>query len=376
MHWMKSARVRPGPLSLLAAAALLLALAGIAGCTDRSPVKIGFLGSLSGKYAYLGESGRNGFLLAVEEANAAGGIDGRRVDAVIRDDAQDDAKAVAAAHDLVGQQVQAIVGPMTSSMAKAILPTLASASVPLISPTATSTELEGKDDALFRVLSSDPEYALQLAGHAYTTLGVRRLAIAYEDANRAYSESLARAFRKAFEALGGSLVATEPIGTKDVGTTVDHLLAAQPDAILFIANPVDSARISQVVRRKTSTVKLLGDTAEEQVIQLGGAAVEGYTATQTFDRSDRSTGFLNFAAAYEQRFKTRPGFGAIAGYDATRVALAALARRRSGESTKAAIIRIARFNGLQGEIRFDRFGDAHRKAVIVKVENGEFVVVR
>ncbi|GAA5184694.1 ABC transporter substrate-binding protein [Niveibacterium umoris] len=363
-------------LAAVAASTLLGAALLMAGCGDRSPYRIGFLGSLTGKYAYLGEGGRNGFLLALEEINAAGGVDGRRIEAVIRDDQHNDAKAADATRELLAQQVRAVVGPMTSAMAKAVIPVLTGTDVPLISPTATSSELEGKDDPLFRILSSDPEYALQLAGYAWQTLGVRTLAIAFEEANRSYSESLANAFRKAFEDLGGKVVLITPLDAKDATSTSERLLAASPEAILMISNPVDTARISQVVRSRNEKVRLLGDTAEERVIQLGGAAVEGLVATQTFDRDDPSPRYAAFVAAYEQRFKTKPGFEAIASYDATRVTLEGLAHRESGESLKAAIVRVARFAGVQGEIRFDRFGDAHRKAVIVRVENGQFKVIR
>jgi len=79
---------------VLRTAALLLVLGLVNGCGPREPVRVGFLGGLSGRVADLGEAGRNGAQIAVEEVNRAGGIDGRRVELIVRDDAQNPEKAI------------------------------------------------------------------------------------------------------------------------------------------------------------------------------------------------------------------------------------------------------------------------------------------
>ena len=71
---------------MLRTAALLLVLGLVSGCGPREPVRVGFLGGLSGRVADLGEAGRNGAQIAVEEVNRAGGIDGRQIQLIVRDD--------------------------------------------------------------------------------------------------------------------------------------------------------------------------------------------------------------------------------------------------------------------------------------------------
>ena len=67
---------------------LILSVALVTACSDPEPVKLGFIGGTSGRVADLGIAGRNGFLLAVEEQNAKGGINGRPIEIYFRDDQQ------------------------------------------------------------------------------------------------------------------------------------------------------------------------------------------------------------------------------------------------------------------------------------------------
>ena len=104
--------------------ALLVALAGLlcVACIPSKPLRLGFIGGLSGPVADLGESGRDGALLAVEEINAAGGIGGRRVELHLIDDGQDEEQAAAAVETLAREGVELIIGPLTSAMGVAALP--------------------------------------------------------------------------------------------------------------------------------------------------------------------------------------------------------------------------------------------------------------
>jgi len=94
----------------------------VAGCSAKEPVKIGFIGGMSGRVADLGVAGRNGAVLAIEQKNAAGGINGRKLELLVRDDEQKPEVAGKVVAELLAQKVELIIGPMTSSMAFAILP--------------------------------------------------------------------------------------------------------------------------------------------------------------------------------------------------------------------------------------------------------------
>lgn len=119
---------------------LIFIIAGIAflGCESKKPIKIGFIGGTSGRVADLGISGLDAVQLAVEQCNIRGGINGREIRLIIKDDQQDPAVARQAAQDLISEEVAAIIGPMTSDMGMVVAPILNDAKILNVSPTSPS----------------------------------------------------------------------------------------------------------------------------------------------------------------------------------------------------------------------------------------------
>lgn len=355
---------------------LLLALTA---CAPPEPIKLGFLGGLSGRVADLGEAGRSGAQLAVEEANAAGGMGGRKIELMVRDDAQNSGTAVAATEALVAAGVVAIIGPMTSSMAEAILPAITRAGMVTVSPTITASSLSGKDDLLFKVAPAVEENTRRSAEHAYAG-GARRGAIAFDLSNRAYTADWAAHWRRDFAALGGVVVAEASFvsgNDASYGDALKQFVAAKPDSLLFVANAVDTVRLTQLSRKLGLSQPVTATTwaATENLIQLGGHTVEGITLTQFFNRDDPSPRYQAFAAAFRARFKQEPGFASVAAYDATRATLTALAKTGKEQSLKAALLAGGPYEGLQEQWSFDRNGDARRKTHVTVVRNGRLLIV-
>ena len=94
----------------------------LAGCGPTEPIRLGFIGGLSDRNSDNGQSGQNGVILAIEQFNRAGGLGGRQVELVVRDDAQEPAVAERVARELVAAGVEAVIGPFTSGMAQVIVP--------------------------------------------------------------------------------------------------------------------------------------------------------------------------------------------------------------------------------------------------------------
>ncbi|TXG93362.1 MAG: amino acid ABC transporter substrate-binding protein, partial [Rhodocyclaceae bacterium] len=177
-------RTRSRTASLLAATSLAVLLAA---CSPPEPVRLGFIGGLSGRVADLGESARNGFQLAVEQVNAAGGVNGRRIEMLVKDDGQDPAKARQAAEALVAAGVVAIIGPVTSAMAEPVLAAATANGTPVVSPTVTTSALTGKDDLFLRVTEDTRGYSDLAANHHFRKTGLRRVAMVFDTRNRAYT---------------------------------------------------------------------------------------------------------------------------------------------------------------------------------------------
>ena len=358
----------------------LFALIILTGCSPREPLRVGFLAGLSGNVADLGEAGRNGAQIAVEEFNRAGGINGRPVELIVRDDAQSPEKAIAAANELIASGVEAIVGPMTSAMAEVVLPLAQRAGIVLVSPTVTARKFFGQDDNLFLIMSSTREEARLSAEYHFRESGVRRVAAIYDQKNLAYAESWLREFTVTFQQSGGEVL---PFGFEsspdaNFGGIARHALNKRPDAILLITSAVDAARLAQKIRDRDQQVLLFASqwATTDRLIELGGNAVEGMVLHNYFDRDSKAAGLTRLRDVYVERFQREPGFAGVAAYDATRAVLEAFVRREGGEPLRETMLTRGPFPGAEDGTSFDRFGDSRRIPHIAVVRDGHFVTLR
>jgi branched-chain amino acid transport system substrate-binding protein len=348
------------------------------GCSPPEPFRIGFIGGISGRYADLGIGGRNGVALAIEMRNTAGGIDGRKIELLVEDDKQDGSIAREALQHLLARKVDAVIGPMTSQMAAVCVPLINSTETIMISPTVTSTSFSGLNDNFLRVIAPTTAYARKNADYHFNHQGDRRIAVAYDLRNRLYTESWLADYRAAFVALGGEIIKEEPYASEeetDFTQLANQLLEAKPEAVLIIANSVDTALLAQQLRKRDPSIRITTSewAATERLTELGGKAVEGMVIAQFLDRNSRHPPFVAFRNAYLERFGQEPGFAGITGFDAANVTLDALAGMKKGQTLKQAILERRVFGGAQSEIRFDATGDATRETYMTVIRDGVFV---
>lgn len=361
-------------------AAILIGVA-LAGCKDPEPIRIGFVAGTSGRVADLGISGRDAAELAVEECNRTGGIHGRQVRLLVGDDRQDPRAARDAVRELIHQGALAIVGPMTSDMAVAVVPVLNESRILAVSPTATTQRLSGLDDFFFRVTGTTRDYAARSARFQIESDHIHRISAVYDVGNRSFTEDWLKEFRAAFSALGGEIVSTTGFlanGERSFLEIAAEALTPGPDGVLIVANSMDSALLCQQIRKIDSRIQItLADWgATERLLELGGNAVEGVTVVQTFERDSSAPRYRAFRKAYLERYGREPGFPGVHTHNAIHSVLEALRSGEDGRSMKHAMLSIRRFDGLQGPFEFDAFGDVHRvHASISVVRNGTFVVL-
>lgn len=355
-------------------------LIGLVGCGPTPPIKIGFIGGLSGKFSDLGTSNRNGALLAVEAANDAGGIGGKKLLLIEQDDQQNNAQALMAMDALKKQAVVAVVGPSTSSIAVAINPMASENQLLLIAPTATTSKLSGKDDYFLRSVGDAAFYGRATAQFHFSKQGIRTVALALDMANADYTESWGEPYAAEFVRLGGKVTRMERFKSTD---NPDHeaiaknVLAGKPQLILTVASSVDCALIAQRAKILDPGVRMAGSAwaSTERLIELGGAAVEGMLVEQYFDRFDPSPKFQGFLQAYRKRFKAEPGFGAVLAFDAANMLIAGLQKSQRPDALKSAILGLGSFDGVQGPVLLDATGDATRAVHFGIVRNGAFASI-
>lgn len=363
------------PKSILLAAALVLLLAD---CGDDTPIEIGFVGGLSGRVADLGVAALDGARLAIEEQNRKGGIDGHPIQLIAEDDKQDPDNARAVFESLVARHIDTIIGPMTSAMAVTLAPLAEEHHVTLLSPTVTTRDLAGQDDYFMRIIADTRQYADASAKFHYERRGIKSFAILEDVLNRSYTESWALDFRTAYEAMGGKITDILPFKSGMIGdfaALARQAVASRAEAILILGSASDAAQLCQQIRLLDPRIPLVTSewTATERFLELGGDAVEGVFTSQFVDRESDQQPYAGFRRLFVERFQQEPGFAGIAGHDAVSVLIAALKQRKSGESMRNTVLRIADFKGLQGAIHIDRFGDSWRPTYITVIKNGKFI---
>ncbi|VBB05418.1 Hypothetical protein LUCI_0627 [Lucifera butyrica] len=350
------------------------------GGTSPRPIQIGFAGSLTGRISDLSIDSRDGVMLAVEETNRAGGIHGRPVKLIVKDDHNNAHEAIRVDRELISQGVSAIIGHVTSSMTVAALPQINAARMLLISPTATNPRISGLDDYFIRVIPDLADTASLQADYARRKLHLRRIAILYDMSNAEYAMQWTTYFKFRFEKLGGRVIDIDRFHTNreaDFWDTIQAMLAGHPDGVLIVAGAVDSALFSQQVRMQNDHIPILssGWAMTPDFINHGGPAAEGVVFAHPADLESRSSNYLKFKQAFYKRFGRLPGYAAAYGYEAVRVLFRGLAAGRRPEEIKQAIINHRVFDGLWGHFVIDENGDTINESNIITVQNGKFVKV-
>jgi branched-chain amino acid transport system substrate-binding protein len=356
---------------------LLLTCAMLAACTPQKNVHIGFIGGLSDRNSDNGQSGLNGVTLAVEQFNRAGGLDGRMVELVAKDDAQNKQTAIKSAQELVAANVDVVIGPFTSGMAEVIVPITGAAGILEVSPTITSMAFYGKDDNLYRINRTTRDNAQDYAKVMWKQ-GQKRSAVAYDTRNLNFTRSWLDEYRAAVKAMGGDVAAEVPYESgpdADFGKVIHQMLQSKPDSLFFISGALDVARLAQQARKQAPELPIGASewASTEQLIELGGEVVNGLLIVQNFNSEDESPQFKAFSDAYFKRFQRKPGYSSVSAYDAATVVLTGLRNRKSGETLKSAVARSGPYQGLQQSIAFDANGDTQRKVFFTEIRGGRYV---
>ena len=354
-------------------------MATVPGCHDKTPIKVGFVGCLTGRLSDLGTMGRNGVMLAVEQVNEAGGIKGRPVELVIRDDQHDPDVALQVDKELIEAGVAAIIGHMTSTMSLAAVPLMNSEKMLMISPTTSTDKLAGIDDYFLRIMPTSKMAIENLAHYIFETLELRDLIVVYDLSNPAYTEAWYHDFTSAFESMGNASIVAETF-TSDADAyypeMAQNLIDSGAEGVVIVAGALDAAMICQQLRKSGSDLPIFvsGWAKTPAFLQHGGSVVEGVIFSQLFDSASTHKNYLLFKEQFGERFQKDPDFAAAFGYDAAQILLTALSAGHSGLAVKEAIINHT-FQGLHGDITIDSYGDTGPRRILVTVKNGQFITM-
>lgn len=349
---------------------------------QKEPVKIGFAGPLTGQKAMLGIYGRDGALLAVEEINNTGGIEGHPLELIVKDDRHDPAEALKADKELIAEGAAAIIGHLTSEITVSVLPFINTQNILMISPTNSSSELAGAEDQFFRIHPHhSKESQKKLADFMLNTEGVKQIAAIYDLSNKSYSESQYNSFKSAFEEIGGQIVVSRTFsseGKKSMSDLISDISAYQPQGIYLVANSTDASMLIFHIRKLNLPREILctGWVMTEEFLRHGGAAVEGIFLTTVFDENSRKKAFLEFKEKFKARFGKDPNMFAAYSYETVYALVTALRQNPNPSELKQTLLQIRKFKGLQSDFEFDKYGDVKREFFVSTVKNGTFVMIK
>lgn len=361
---------------------LFLVLIFFSACSFREKIKIGILTELTGRAAAIGIAGRDGAILAVEEANKKGGIQGKKLELVIRNASQDEDKVREAVAELATAKVTAIIGPATSASGLVIVPEINKRKLPTISPTVSTDLLAGKDDFFFRIMPVSSAAAKETAEYAYYRKGLRNLVVVYDQGNKGYTEPYYQVLKTNFENLGDGKV--QGVGYVS-GSGYDFLaltrivIGHEMDGLVILASGLDTALICQQLAKLRVQKPILSCewALTNELVEFGGKSIEGVEIFHSFDRNSMVDSYREFDLRFQRRFGYSANFASAYGYNAMNVLLQALAKNPSSspEELKVNILQGSPYEGVQSEIRFDKYGDADREYSLKTIRNGRIVTM-
>jgi branched-chain amino acid transport system substrate-binding protein len=348
---------------------------------DANTILLGEVGSLTGPEATFGISARNGIELAINEANAAGGVKGKKLAVRVYDSQGRPEEGAQAATRLIAQdKVVVILGEAASSVSMAMAEKAQAAKVPMITPTSTSPAVTKKGDYIFRVCFIDDFQGLVMAKFARENLKLSKVAV-LRDNKAAFSMGLADVFIKTFKGFGGEIVADESYskGDTDFRAQLTAIKQRKPEAVFVPGYYTDVGIIARQAREIGLKVPLLGGDGwdSDKLYELGGSALEGSYFSNHYSPDNPDPVLQQFLAKYKQAYGAVPDSVGVLAYDAARVAIEAMKRAPdlSGPALRDAIAATKDFPGVSGRITLDANRDAVKEAVVLKVAGGkaEFV---
>lgn len=315
-----------------------------------------------------------GARLAADAINAAGGVEGRKL--VLReiDDADGTGRAIEAAQQLLEDpEVAAVVGPMTSGSVNDAYGVY-DQGLPAIATSATSPDISGISEWMFRMIPDDRAIAVAAAEFAGRELGARRVAVLY--ANDSYGRGLVTAFRTAFVGTGGEIVEEDPYleSMEDFTPYLQRVLRTGPDVLFVAGVPGSAARILAQSRGLGLDLPVVGGDALA-ALSAGDVPLRRVYSVVAYHPEGPTEENREFVRLFRDAHGRDPSPESAPAYDAVRL-LARLAAsgatdRREIRAALAGLAADHPFTSVSGPLTFDESRDVKGLSLqVVRVRPG------
>jgi branched-chain amino acid transport system substrate-binding protein len=342
----------------------MLAFAGSA----QAQIKLGVAGPITGPNAAFGAQLKNGVEQAVEDINAAGGINGQKIAISVGDDVSDPKQGVSVANKFVADGIKLVVGHFNSGVTMPASEVYAENGIIFITPSATNPKIteRGLWNA-FRTCGRDDQQGAIAAGYIAKNLKDKKIAVVHDKTT--YGQGLADETKKAMNAAGVREVMYEGVnaGEKDFSALVSKIKASGADYLYWGGLHTEGGLVIRQMRDQgVKTVMISGDgITTDEFATIGGPGVEGTLMTFPPDPQKRPE-----AAAVLKKFeakKFKPEAYTLYSYAAVQIMAEAAKRANSVDPKKLAeeMKKGVAFKTVIGDITYDKKGDITRPDYVV-----------
>lgn len=374
---------------VLSAALAVSTLAGCGSASSSDTFKIGGIGPITGGAAVYGQAVMNGAQIAVEEINAAGGINGYQVEFNFADDEHDAEKAVNAYNTLLDWKMQILMGTVTSTPCIAVVDKTHNDNIFQLTPSGTATEAIAYDNA-FRVCFSDPNQGTASAKYIGENSLATKVAVIYNSSD-SYSSGIKDNFVAESANQPFEVVACEAF-TADTATDFTTQLQAAADAsadLVFL--PIyyqEASLILTQASQKGMNVNFFGCDGLDGILGLDGfnnSLAEGVLLLTPFSATSTDEKTAAFVKKYNEKYSETPNQFAADAYDAMFIIKAACEKanitpassnQEICEALKKAMTEIT-FTGITGsDITWAADGEPNKAPIVVEIKNGAYEILK
>ncbi len=364
--------------SFIAVALVLAFVAGTAFAAE--PIRIGLLAPLTGPAAADGLSVINSVKIAVDQLNAKGGIQGRKVELISYDDRIDAKEAVGLAYKLIEKdKVNAVVGGSYSLPTRAVAPIFQEAKIPMVAAYATHPDVTTAGSYCFRNGFLGTVEGKAAAYTAHKLLKAKTVALLTSDND--FGRTMVQGFKMYQEKYGKDMkIVYEqayPFSEKDFKPYLSKIKEANPDIIFASGYYFQTAPLLKQAKELGIKSKFIGEEGSDspKLPELAGDAAEGFYIVTNLDRDDPRPVVQNFIKEFRARYKYEPDMVGASAYDAFVIITEAMKRAGGTDPTKVRteIAKTTNLNGLTGVIKgFTHIGEVVKPVQVQVVKNGLF----
>ncbi|MFD2616203.1 ABC transporter substrate-binding protein [Terrilactibacillus laevilacticus] len=344
------------------------------------PMKIGLVTQLSGGGALYGNLMKQGAQLAVDQINAKGGVDGRKLKLLAEDDQANPSESVKVTQRMVSDEnIDAWIGTLKSSDTITDIGITAKKNIPSFVPVAVADNVTDSGlNNVYRNVAKNSMQITEMVNYILKEQPHKKMAIIAE--NTDYGRNIVKIFSEQFEKDGRKITNKElyNVGQKDFNNQLTKIKASKPDSVLIAGLVAEGALIAKQAKQLGINQQLysFGGFMGKQPMELGGSAVNNLIHTDYFVPTAKDEKTQSFVNDFNKKYGQIPdSYYSAATYDA--VYLYADAVKKAGTSDPEKVNKVLHElkdeHTVMGDITFDKNGQAATKVWISQIQDGKQV---